>query len=304
MSIFRLSDPTPVQDIPGIVNVVSATNVGISRAFNNGAVDVSFAKNAIGGTPASYTVTSYPGNFTATGSSSPLRVTGLSSNTQYTFKVTGTSSSGYTTPASATSSSVLASTVPQAPTFNSVTPVSGVRPYENAAVDLVLSTSSGGAAVTSYSVTTTPTTSTITGGPSLRVEGLAGGTSYTFTAIATNVNGNSSPTTSVSVTPKTVPQAPTLVSVTPSDHSLSVAFTPNGTGGAPITSYLITYSAETEAPYSSEYSLKTITATSSPVVITTLKPYHSYYIRVYAVNSEGKSLASNFIQLFTGEMYA
>ncbi len=74
---------------------VSATDVGTSRAYNNGAASVAFTSGGDNGAPiTSFTVTSSPGSFTATGSSSPLTVTGLQSATSYTFTVTATNSVG------------------------------------------------------------------------------------------------------------------------------------------------------------------------------------------------------------------
>jgi hypothetical protein len=74
---------------------VSATNVGTSRAFNNGAATVSFTAGSSNGAPiTSFTVTSSPGGYTATGASSPLTVAGLQSNTAYTFTVTATNGVG------------------------------------------------------------------------------------------------------------------------------------------------------------------------------------------------------------------
>ena len=65
----------------------------------------------------------------------------------------------------------------------------------------------GGAAITGYTVTATPggQTCTITGALSCRVGGLAGGTSYTFAVTATNVAGTSPAATSAPVTPSFAP---------------------------------------------------------------------------------------------------
>ena len=97
-----------------------AVDVGIGRAFNNGAVDVSFTLPALSPAATSYTVTSSPGGLTATGAASPIRVTGLSSNTAYTFTVTATNAAG-TSAASAASSSVTATTVPATPSAPTAT---------------------------------------------------------------------------------------------------------------------------------------------------------------------------------------
>ena len=112
---------TPVADVPDAPTGVSATDVGTSRAYNNGSATVSFTPAVTGGgSITSYTATSSPGSLTASGASSPLTVTGLSSETAYTYTVTATNSTA-TGPASSASSSVTATTVPQAPVIGSVT---------------------------------------------------------------------------------------------------------------------------------------------------------------------------------------
>ena len=80
-----------VSDVPN-APTASATDVGTSRAFNNGAATVSFTAATVGGVATSYTATSTPGSFTSTGTTSPFTITGLQSNTAYTFSVTGTNS--------------------------------------------------------------------------------------------------------------------------------------------------------------------------------------------------------------------
>ena len=55
---------------PGIPTIGTATNIGTSRAYNNGAATVAFTPGS-GATATSFTATSSPGGFTATGASSP-----------------------------------------------------------------------------------------------------------------------------------------------------------------------------------------------------------------------------------------
>mgnify|MGYP003333131328 CR=1 FL=1 len=74
---------------PSVPTIDSVTDVGTSRAYNDGAVDVAFTLPAGSYAATSYTVLS-SGSQTATGSSSPIRVTGLSSGTSYTFQVKAT----------------------------------------------------------------------------------------------------------------------------------------------------------------------------------------------------------------------
>ena len=165
----------------------TATNVGTSRAYNNGSATVTFTAGSTGGLPNSYTVTSSPGGYTATGSSSPITVTGLQSNTAYTFTATSTNNFG-TSSASSASNSITATTVPQAPTITSVsqTALTSVSVAFSAGA-------TGGSAITGYTVTSNTGGFTGTGASSpITVSGLTAGGTYTFTVTATNANGTSS----------------------------------------------------------------------------------------------------------------
>src|SRR5450756_614962 len=81
----------------------------------------------------------------------------------------------------------LASTVPSAPSSPIATP--GMA---GASVSFTPSVSDGGSAIIRYTVTSNPGGITAIGGaPPIAVSGLTNGTSYTFTATATNSNGTS-----------------------------------------------------------------------------------------------------------------
>jgi hypothetical protein len=170
---------------PNPPTIVSATDVGTSRAYNNGAASVAFTPAASGAPATSYTVTSSPGGYTGTGSSSPIVVAGLQSDTAYTFTVTGTNAAG-TGQASSASSSVTATTVPQAPTIGAVnaTAVGVVTVAYTAGA-------TGGKAVSAFTATSSPSSITGTGSSPISVSGLAQKTAYTFTVTATNANGTS-----------------------------------------------------------------------------------------------------------------
>jgi hypothetical protein len=177
---------------------VVASNVGTSRPYNNGAATVSFTPSAAGDLATSYTVTSTPGSFSATGGSSPIIVTGLQSNTSYVFNVVATNAAGNSIQSSP-STPITVTTVPEAPTINSVT-----YGFESADVTFTAN-ETGGSSITQYTVTSNPSSITSTGSSSpLTVSNLVGGTSYTFTVTATNANGTSiSSSSSSSTTPFT-----------------------------------------------------------------------------------------------------
>ena len=181
---------------PSVVTSVSATNSPSGRAYNNGRASVAFTPGTFAGT--TYTVTSTPGSYTASGASSPILITGLQSSTQYTYTVSASSKYG-TSLASSASAGVTATTVPQAPTINSVT-------GNNAVASIAFTAgATGGSEITGYTITSSPSSTTTNQSASsspYTFTGLTNGTAYTFTMTATNTNGTSAASSaSSSVTP-------------------------------------------------------------------------------------------------------
>lgn len=247
--------------------------------------DVSFAVPSDNGGSAitSYTVTSNPGNITAKGTSSPITVTGLIANQAYTFTVTATNSAGTSLPSTASNSIIVQDvSVPSEPTAVTVT-----GSYESANVTFEAPSNNGGSAITQYTVTSNPEGITVSGSSSpISVKGLTGGTTYSFTVVATNSIGNSNPSVSSNaVTPLaiTVPSVPTSVTGTSDFKSAKIYFTPpSNNGGLSITSYTVTSTPE---------GIKT-TGTSSPIIVSGLTNGTSYTFTVSATNSKGASAES------------
>jgi hypothetical protein len=171
-----------------VTSTVPGVPTGVSATAGNTQATITFTAPANNGGSAitGYTVTSSPGSFTGTGSASPITVTGLTNGTAYTFTVTATNAIG-TSVASSASNSVTPSTIPDAPTIGTATAGNA-----QAIISFTAPGSNGGSAITGYTVTSSPggVTGTGTGSP-ITVTGLTNGTSYTFTVIATNANGNS-----------------------------------------------------------------------------------------------------------------
>ena len=174
---------------------VTATDAGSGRAYNNGSASIAFTPATSGGLPTSYVVTSSPGSYTATGSVSPIIVSGQQSNTSYTYTVVA--SNDYATAStSSASSAVTATTVPQAPSLTGS--------VESLQVPLTITpAATGGSAITGYSITSSPATTTqTTSSTNYTFTGLTNNTAYTFTAVAINANGSSAASAaSNSVTP-------------------------------------------------------------------------------------------------------
>ncbi len=194
-----------------------APTIGTASA-GNGQASVSFTAPASNGGSAitGYTVTSNPGGKTGTGIGSPITVTGLTNGTAYTFTVTATNSVGTSSPSSV-SNSVTPVTVPGAPTIGTATAGNG-----QASVSFTAPASNGGAAITGYTVTSSPGGFIGTGAASpITVTGLTNGTAYTFNVTATNSAGTGAASAaSNSVTPLA---APTVSSVAVPSNATYIA---------------------------------------------------------------------------------
>jgi hypothetical protein len=285
---------TFIADVPDTPIIGTATDVGTSRPFNNGAATIT-ATPSTGGIPTSYNMTSSPGSYSASGTS-PVTVTGLQSSTSYTFTATATGG-GYTTGSSSSSNSITATTVPDVSTIGTATNVASGRAYNNGRADITFTptVNTGGKTITLYTMTSSPGGFTGTGTSSpITVTGLQSATSYTFTVTSTNANGTSlASSSSNSITATTVPQAPTI-GVTLAYPNFTMTFS-GSTGGSAITSYEYSTNGGTN--------WKALSGTTSPQTISTQSnnssfvPATSYTFTLRAINTNGTSLTSNSVSL-------
>jgi hypothetical protein len=243
-----------------------------------------------GATITNYTVTSVPDNKTCTWSVGPLTctVTGLTNGTSYTFTVRAQNVAGQG-PASGASNAV----VPVAPP---TTPSAPLNPLAsagsgNATVTWAPPASTGGAAITQYVVTSSPSglTCTWTSGPlSCVVNGLTNGTPYRFSVTAKNSVGTgpaSVLSNQVSPGSATPPGAPTSPTATAGKQQATVTWVaPAPNGGPAINSYVVV-----AAPGN-----QTCTAVSGTFTctVTGLTAGTSYTFTVRATNDAGPGPAS------------
>ena len=173
-------------------------------------------------------------------------------------------------------------TVPGAPT--SVVAVAG-----NASATLSWTApADNGSAITGYTVTSVPAGGTVamatSTSTSATVTTLTNGTAYTFTVTATNSVGTSPAAPSNSVTPSTVPGAPTAVVAVAGNASAAVSWTaPSSNGGSAITGYTVTSSPGGLT--------STVGAGSTSTTVSGLTNGTAYTFTVTATNSVGTSPA-------------
>ncbi|MEI6701358.1 MAG: fibronectin type III domain-containing protein, partial [Actinomycetota bacterium] len=236
-SVKPFTVPNAPSDVTGFPGMGSATLSWSAPTFNGGsAITV-------------YKATADPGGATCVsqnGSATGCTIFGLTNGVTYTFKVTATNLAG-TSDDSGPSSPLVLTVPPSPPSQIIATPgntevsVAWTAPSDNggAAVDAYTVTAFGDGGVAAGSCTTPDGLTT-----SCLVTGLVNGTTYTFSVIATNVAGSSlaSAPSDPSI-PFTSPGAPTGLTVTPSNQSVTVAWTaPLSSGGFPITGYTVTAS--------------------------------------------------------------
>jgi len=249
-----------------------------------------------GGPVLSYTATAYDQNQVAVASCStapdqvPLScvVTGLTNGTAYSFSVVALNQFGTSDPsAPATATPVPVPSPPQgvyAVAANGQVTVTWAAPVDN-----------GGSPVTGYVASATPGShSCSTDGYtySCVITGLTNATSYLISVTATNTAGSSLPATAnpATITPFTVPDAPTNVTITPGNQQASLAWAaPAHDNGSPVTSYVATVFG----PGNSPVATCTTTGLVLGCTVAPLLDSVPYQASVVAYNAAGASLASS-----------
>ena len=251
-----------------------------------------------GGPATSYVMTAAPGGATCTvySPATTCSISGLDNGTAYTFTAVAHNNSGSAGP-SAPSNAVIPATKPTL-----VTSVSAVAGNTNAVVTFTAPSNNGGAEISSYTVTSSPGGFTcVLNAPfttplTCTVPGLTNGVAYTFTVRASNGAYTSDVSaSSVAVTPKTVPGAPTLsaaTSSTTSPGSATVTVTPPvSNGGDAIISYTVNSSPGGFTC--------TVLAPNTSCIVEGLTPGVAYTFTAVARNSvpgtSAASVASNSI---------
>jgi hypothetical protein len=185
-----------------------------------------------------------------------------------------------------TKSGVAIPDVPDAPTIGAATNVGTARAFNNGSATVAFTAAAKGGTSTSFTATSTPGSFTVTGaGSPLTVTGLQSATSYTFAVTGTNASATGPASgASSSITATTIPETPTIGTVTRTGNTtVSVPFT-GATGGSSLTSGTVTSSPS--------ISLST-SGTSSPLTATgTFIQGQSYTFTTTVTNANGTSGSS------------
>ncbi|MFC1778436.1 fibronectin type III domain-containing protein [Pseudomonadota bacterium] len=256
--------------------IVTVGNVPDAPTLNSATADdesvvLAFTPNGDGGAE----ITAYTakcGAITQNGNASPITVGGLTNGVEYTCSVFATNVLGNS--ALSNQKTVTPMTNPQAPTLISATAA------DSSAVLTFSINDNGGSDITSFTATCGGNNQVGTSSP-ITVNGLTNGVEVTCSVIATNDVGPSGPSNVKAVTPRTTPDAPTLISATAADSSAVLTFSIDGNGGSDIISFTATCGGNNQP------------GASSPITVNGLTNGVEVTCSVIATNGVGPSGPSN-----------
>jgi len=275
--------------VSGTPRTVPSTSIITGITPGNGNLSVAFTPGSDGGA----TVTNYKYSlnggssfaaFSPAQTTSPVSISGLTNGTVYTIQLVAVNAAGDGTASSSFSATPF--TTPSAVTDFAIT-------EGNSQLSLAFTAgANGGSAITNYEYSlnggSTFTSAGSTTSP-IVVTGLTNGTSYSVQLRAVNAAGNGVATSSVSATPRTISDAPSVTVITAGNSQLSVAFSaPAFNGGAAITNYKYSLNGSS--------SFVSTGTTSSPILISGLTNGTTYDVQLLAVNIAGDGIPSSTVQ--------
>lgn len=284
--------------IPGTPTIGTATDVGTNRAYNDGAITVTFTAADLYAT--SFTASAYDNlaavTRTATSSTSPITITGFRSTASTTATVTASNDIG-TSAASAASNNVTVTTVPLAPSTIGALSINGSQSLSLNTWGSVTNSSptNGGKTISAYRARLFPgSISSATGdlaSPGATVwNSLTAGSSYTANGYAVNANGESA--ASPSSNSATAGLAPTLSTNPSFTASSNVVTLTSGTWANSPTSYTYQIATSLANLNAGTYVLNSTTANASAAYSGSYST--TYYGKVTATNAYGSATSGNF----------
>ena len=273
------SSPFVPYTLPGAPTITGAV-------AGNGIVDISYTDGSNNGRPISkYQYSLNGGAYVDVAVGSPIRLSGLTNGVSYAVSLKSVNLAG-SSPASLLSSVFVPFSVPSAPTITNVVAAAGqVSVY-------VAPGNTNGGAITQYQYSLNGSDYVPTGNANttFAITGLSNGTTYAITVKADNAAGSSvASTTYANVVPYTIPDAPTISSVSVGNGTAIVYITNGANNGRTITQYQYTYTTG-----STSNTLTTVSSVSqlSSFAITGLTNWATYTVNVKAINLAGASVAS------------
>ena len=232
-----------------------------------------------------------------TGTGATHTVTGLTNGEEYEFEVravNGEVPGGWSDEVSATPR-----TTPNAPTGLQAAPANG-----QVTLSWTAPANAGGSAITGYevryiasggdkgSVTTWTTPSSAGVGTTYTVSGLTNGQSYEFETRAVNVAGGGDWSASATATPRTTPDAPTGLQVTPAGGQVALAWTaPTEDGGSAIAGYDVRYIVSNgDKSADANWTVSSSTGTGTTHTVASLTNGQSYDFQVRAKNTRVRAV--------------
>jgi len=222
-----------------------------------------------------------------------LALSGLAGGVAHQFRIIAVNAVGNGTPSVVITKTPIAPSAPSEPRN-----LGGFLSGTSAFLSWSTPTSNGGSAITGYIVqqstnngsTWTTAATTTSASRSVRIDGLAAGTSYAYRVLAVNAVGNSAPSNTVTLTPVVTgaPRPPASVSAVVNFTNVTVTWSAV-TATSPVTDYIVEYSVNNSATWL-VWNDGVSTATST--TLTGLTPDVPVSIRIKAVNAIGVSPAS------------
>jgi alpha-tubulin suppressor-like RCC1 family protein len=212
--------------------------------------------------------------------STTIVVTGLSNETLYSVKVIAVNGVGDSV-ASSASSVTPSISAPDAPTITGITAGNGTA-------SIAFTTNSdNGIAITNYKYSTDGGSKWTMRDPisvatPLLLSNLVNGSACSIQIKAINEKGSSVASNTISATPASTPDAPTINSITAGNGTASVVFIDNATNGSLITGY----------KYSIDSAAWVAVAATNPIALSELTNSQTYSIRILAVNAMGDGSVS------------
>jgi hypothetical protein len=278
-------------------NIVSATSLGsapsaptgLNASVGNQSVTISFTPGYNNGSAiTSYQYSTDNGvNYTSTSViTSPITITTnsngqpLTNGQSYQIVLRAVNADGEGTASS--SITAIPSTIPDAPTINSITVVD-----KTATVSFTAPISDGSSAITNYKYSTNGSTYISAGTTSpFTISNLDYGQTYQITLRAVNNRGDGIVSSaSPAVIPAIAPGAPTINFITVGNKTATIAFTLGLINGSAITGHR--YSTDNGVNYTNT------AVTISPITISNLLNGQTYQIKLISINGIGESVASN-----------